>query len=182
MKKLLLLIIITSYFYGSTFADMAWFTGKEKAVSNMVSRGYSLLVESQMSSTVTLNIFTGKVLQEDANIALCFESNKLVKVKITIDLPYNNKQEMFNKARNVFDNKYFNGKYIASFSFPYEENDGYTDTAISVGKARFICLWEFIDGDIGVSIQDGKKLDIDYESKAWGAILDKMLAEKNRDL
>lgn len=81
-----------------------------------------------------------------------------------------------------------NGKYYLSESdyetyiSPYEENDGYTELAISLGKANFSCFWNFenpegLDNYISLEINENLQIKIGYEN---GNLMD-LLVKKNQE-
>lgn len=64
-------------------------------------------------------------------------------IRIVISKPAKNIYSDYISVKNILSEKYGKPKNdIAQFSYPYEAGDGFTDTAIEVGKARIVATWE----------------------------------------
>lgn len=79
-----------------------------------------------------------------------------------------------------------NAKYFISqedyeiYESPYEKDDGYVETAISLGKAKFSCFWAFKDNNvedyISVRINEDMHIVLSYEN---GHLME-LLVSKNK--
>ena len=52
--------------------------------------------------------------------------------------------EKYEKIREELNQKYYiTDKIIEEYKYPYEAGDGHTETAIEMGKAEFMTIWQF---------------------------------------
>ncbi len=112
-------------------------------------------------------------------IMFTFFDNQFCKASVYIK-PYLESKvvEIFNQIKSEINSKYFiTKKDYETYDFPYEKNDGHTETAISLGKAEFISFWNFGNGRdtddyIVLKIDENLNIVISYED---GVLLDKLV-------
>jgi hypothetical protein len=91
--------------------------------------------------------------------------------------------DLYNQIRNEINQKYFKTDLDYEFyTSPYEKDDGYTESAISLGKADFSCYWNFenigtIENTISLIISEKLEIVISYEN---GNLM-KLLVERNQE-
>lgn len=76
---------------------------------------------------------------------------------------------MYKQICTELNKKYYKTeKTYETYDYPYEKNDGHTETAISLGKAEFSSFWNFNnlnkkDDYISVEINQYLEVVINYE-------------------
>ncbi|HEY3371693.1 MAG TPA: hypothetical protein VGK10_12630 [Prolixibacteraceae bacterium] len=89
--------------------------------------------------------------------------------------------DIYSQIRNEINQKYFITElYYETYLNPYEKDDGYTESAISLGKADFSCFWNFmnvgtLENTISLIISEKLEIVITYEN---GNLM-KLLVESN---
>lgn len=81
------------------------------------------------------------------------------------------------------DKYYITDKDFETYDYPYEENDGHTETGISLGKIDFSSFWNFSnsgneDDYISVIITEDLEILITYEN----GYLAKLMSEKIKNI
>jgi len=88
---------------------------------------------------------------------------------------------LYEEIKDEINSKYFvSTEDYETYKSPYEKNDGYTETAISIGKANFSCYWNFqnsnaMDDYVSVSINENMNIIISYEN---GFLIDLLVKER----
>jgi len=89
--------------------------------------------------------------------------------------------ETYIQIKNEINGKYYvSHRDFETYHPPYKQNDGFTESAISLGKARFGCFWNFGDSGISedyITVQIEKNLEIliSYED---GPLMDLFVQSK----
>jgi hypothetical protein len=69
--------------------------------------------------------------------------------------------DLYTGIKNEINDKYYiTEEDYETYKFPYEKNDGYAETAISLGKASFTSFWKFKNRDTSENIYNYITLDI----------------------
>lgn len=116
------------------------------------------------------SIFTG---QNKALIMLLFENKKFCKSTIHIQPKMNSLGiENYKRIQNELNSKYFiTNDNVEIYEEPYEKNDGYTETGISLGKVNFSSHWRFpnpnggLGDSISLKISKDHTIIVDYEHR-----------------
>lgn len=118
------------------------------------------------------------------SILTTFYDNQLCKASVYIKPNLESKTiEIYTQIKNELNEKYYTSKSdFEVYDSPYEKNDGYTESAISQGKAEFSCFWSFGDGSetddyISVKIDENLEIVIAYEE---GELLDKLVTRNQK--
>lgn len=89
---------------------------------------------------------------------------------------------LYSEIKGEINEKYFvSQEDYEIYESPYEKDDGYVETAISVGKATFSCYWTFKDEDniedyISLRINEDLNIVLTYEN----SYLMEQLVKKNK--
>ena len=89
---------------------------------------------------------------------------------------------LYQEIKAEINDKYFVSKQdYETYTYPYEKNDGYTESAISTGKASFSCYWNFpnrslVDNYIAIEINEHMNIIVSYED---GFLMD-LLVQKTK--
>ncbi|RYJ44495.1 hypothetical protein [Flavobacterium beibuense] len=117
-------------------------------------------------------------------IIFLFYENQFAKASIYIKPSLESRViETYRSICNDLNNKYYTtDKDFETYDYPYEQNDGHTETAITIGKAEFSCFWNFNAGDkednyISVIINEFLEIQITYEN----GYLNNLLVNKNKE-
>ncbi len=76
--------------------------------------------------------------------------------------------DLYNEIKNEVNEKYYKTEEdYETYKYPYEKNDGHTETAIELGKATFSAFWKFNSSSdenyIALSITEGLHIKINYQ-------------------
>ncbi|MCK9641113.1 MAG: hypothetical protein M0R39_14510 [Prolixibacteraceae bacterium] len=89
------------------------------------------------------------------------------------------------QIKDEINRKYYvSDKDFEDYHFPFKQNDGYTESAISLGKAIFSCYWTFGDSEvladyISVKINEYFDVAIAYENGPLMALFVQNQEEKD---
>lgn len=165
-------------FLGITF-------GSSQEDSKKILKTRNGIIDSQNSNENSLLYdgikFAGHITEL---VILSFYEDKLAKASVYI------KPELESRIVNIYigicddlNKKYYvSTKNFETYDYPYEKNDGHTETAISLGNADFSCFWNFInigkeDDYISVSISERMEIIISYENGE----LNNLLVNKHKE-
>lgn len=93
--------------------------------------------------------------------------------------------DLYKQIRDEINVKYYISESDYEIYYdPYEKDDGYTESAISLGKAEFSCYWNFensgmLDNYISIQVNENLQIKIGYEN---GELMDQFVKrsqEKN---
>jgi len=86
--------------------------------------------------------------------------------------------DLYNEIKDEINDKYYiTEEDYETYKFPYEKNDNYTETAISLGKASFSSFWKFKNRDTSENIYNYITLDITENLDIRVCYQDGILAE-----
>ncbi len=93
--------------------------------------------------------------------------------------------ELYQQIKEEITQKYYiTNQGFENYQYPYEKNDGHTETAISMGKASFSSFWKFKndktneDDYISIKIDENFHIIIVYEN---GRLMNKYDVNKNEN-
>ncbi len=117
-------------------------------------------------------------------ILLLFFDDKFCKGVVYIKSHLESKiVDLYKQIKGEINSIYYATKLDYEFyTSPYEKDDGYTESAISIGKAEFSCYWDFEnsesnDNTISLRINENLEVEIAYENDN----LMKQLVERNQE-
>lgn len=91
--------------------------------------------------------------------------------------------ELYQQIKEEITQKYYiTNQDFENYQYPYEKNDGHTETAISMGKASFSSFWRFKndkateDDYISIKIDENFHIIVIYEN---GRLMNKYEINKN---
>ena len=102
----------------------------------------------------------------DCMIIWMFTSDKLFQgiVSITPDLTAKAMSE-YDSMKAKISGKYGEGKTYESYDYPYDEGDGYWETAFKLGKGHLNTFWTFEDGNsLSMELMENLTITIKYQS------------------
>ncbi|WP_439516351.1 hypothetical protein [Sediminibacterium sp.] len=116
-------------------------------------------------------------------ILLFFYENSFSKASVYIEPKLESQVvSLYQDIKAEINERYYeSSEDFETYTTPYEKNDGYTETAISLGKANFSCFWSFtgdkkIDDYISLRLDEELRIIINYEN---GYLTD-LLIKKNK--
>jgi hypothetical protein len=94
--------------------------------------------------------------------------------------------DLYNEIKDEINEKYYKtSEDYETYKYPYEKNDGHTETAIELGKASFSSYWKFNasskDNYIALSITEGLHIKISYQDGMLVQIAVERENAKNND-
>ncbi len=150
----------------NSFLGIDFGSTQEVAKNKMLSRASCTLDEK--NSTDTVMYFYGVTFagRDTSFVMLLFVNGKFSKAAVYIKPKLDAFTiRTYQEIKEELNAKYF--KTIDDFELydePYQENDGYTETGISVGKVKFSSFWSFKDSKDGeedfISLRISEELDI----------------------
>ena len=163
----------------NSFLGVDFGSSLESAKEKLLSReGCTLNEENSSNDTLIFNglTFAGR---QTSFVILYFINDKFCKsvIYITPKLEAYTIQT-YKEIQNELNTKYFTAKDFEFYDEPYEKNDGYTETGISLGKVTFESYWSFKDANggkddfISLKISDDLSICLVYED---GDLTDEMV-------
>ena len=159
------------------------FETSSREVKNLLNSRHGCVFDEENSERDNL-LFNGIKFagRETLLISLLFFDDKFCKASVFIK-PNLEVQtvSLYQEIKTEINNKYFVSKEdYESYTYPYEKNDGYTESAISIGKASFSCFWKFsnrrlIDNYISIEINEYMNIIISYED---GFLMDLLIQKR----
>jgi hypothetical protein len=155
-----------------------------EATEKMLKRDNTVLDDK--NSTQEILLFYGMKFagRETLLTMLFFVNDKFCKgvvyIKPKLDA---NIISTYNTIQNELNSKYFNATNYEIYEDPYEKNDGYTETGISLGKVTFNSFWIFKnnigleENSISLIITNELEITIAYEH---GELTKELIEKINR--
>jgi hypothetical protein len=162
-----------------TFAGTTWLSSPEAVIAQLTSEGYTTTATAPNERNAIS--FDGRLLNQDALVLAWFDNqNQLVKTSVYILTKVGRGEEFptaktnYENLKAILTNRY--GEPTDTFQFfssPYEEGDGYEDTAFAVNKGHYASFWtDYENGSLSLTIDTDVDVALAYETKEWGKYLD----------
>lgn len=196
MKKVYLLLLMLCMFvsgYSQSKDTLNGFFGckfgsnKQTIKSIMTSKTGSKIYSENDNSI----IFTGvKFAGHKANVIIFqFINNKLHTAKVLLSSTYESGViDLYNDIKNGINEKYYvTDDDYERYDEPYYKDDGYTISAIKLGKANFSAYWDFSNpksdkeednNTISVEITQSLSVIISYQD---GVLINEVIKKNNKD-
>jgi len=196
MKKVYLLLLMLCMFvsgYGQSKDTLDGFFGCKFGSSRQVVKAIMLSKAGSKvySEDVNSIIFTGvKFAGHKVNVIIFqFVNNKFHTAKVLLSSPYESGViDLYNDIKSGINERYYvtDGDY-ERYDEPYYKDDGYTISAIKLGKANFSAYWEFSNSrsdkeddsnTISVEISQSLSVIISYQD---GVLINEVIKKNNKD-
>jgi hypothetical protein len=171
----------------NSFMGIPFGSSKEFVAEKMLDREG---VFDEENSSADRLIFDGVVFagRKTDFIQVIFFDNQLCKARIVVN-PYTRRKiiDLYDDFKDELNIKYYTTEEFYEFyDDPFEKDDGKTEEAISLGKARISSYWFFPDYDdyrdcISLKITESISVEIVYEKDfLYSAYIDR-IKERNRE-
>ena len=153
------------------FADLPWGAAPAEVEAQMTGRGFAF---EGMDADGDAR-FAGRLFNEDAVVYAAFGQSGLTKINLILLTPDHRAREAYASMQQFLARKYGPpASAYAVFEDPYEEGDGYEETALAVGKATISSFWPRVQGAaLWVEITDQLAVSVSYEAPDWAAELER---------
>lgn len=165
------------------FLGIPFRSNQELVIEKLIEKNGTLDEENSNKDVLVVNGITFGGRQTEILLLTFFES-QFCKATVFIKPKLESKVvETYKQIKNEINEKYYvSDKDFETYHSPYEQNDGDTELAISLGKANFSCYWTFGDSGIledyiSVKIDENLEILIAYED---GPIMD-LLVQRNKE-
>lgn len=166
------------------FLGVEFGSSKETAKEILLSRKGCVLDEVNSSDTALFFDDMKFAGRETSNVMLLFVDDKFAKAAVYIKPKLDAYVlEVYREIKNELNSKYFvTDDDFENYQQPYEENDGYLETGISLGKISISSFWSFVDANngledfIALKISEDLEIVIHYED---GDLADEMVNKNN---
>lgn len=115
-------------------------------VKQQMSQKSDFQIELDETNLENLIYTNGKFAGRDVNfISFDFVDNQLYKVTIVLKVDFKSQIiDIYESVRDDLNQKYFiTDRIIEEYKYPYEAGDGFVESAIELGKAKFATAWLF---------------------------------------
>lgn len=167
------------------FLGIPFGSNKELVIEKLIEKNGTLDEENSNKDALFVNGITFGGRQTEV-LLLTFFENQFCKAVVIIKPKLESKVvETYKQIKNEITGKYYvSDKDIEAYHLPFMQNDGYTESAISLGKAIFSCYWTFGDSEIledyiSVSINEDLEIAIAYENGPLMALFVQRKEEKD---
>jgi len=156
------------------FADLPWGAPPAEVEAQMAGRGFAL---KEVDADGDIR-FDGRLFNEDAVVYAAFGPSGLAKINLILLTPDHRAREAYASMQQFLARKYGPpASDYAVFEDPYEDGDGYEETALAVGKATISSFWPKLAGAaLWVGITDQLTVSGSYEAPDWAAVLERRQA------
>lgn len=167
------------------FLKSNWGSSKAEVKVNNEVKGYNYYEGEGVDEN--LLVATGANFAGESNCLIFwkFTSDKLFEGTVIVTPELDAKaMEHYKDIRTKITRKYGTGNTYESYDYPYEQGDGYWETAFRVGKGSLSTYWSFEDNNtISMSLDEDLTIKIKYQSTILvQEAIEKQEAANNDDL
>lgn len=167
------------------FLNILFGENKQSTIEKIKDRNGILDLENSIDESLVFdNIkFAGR---ETVFTAFHFVEDKFCRALVFLKANLESKTvDLYKQIKEEITTKYYKTTQdYENYEYPYEKNDGHTETAISLGKATFSSFWKFKndksneDDYISIKIDENFHIIIVYEN---GELMKKYENNKNQN-